>query len=394
MFAYFTIVKVRSFKKIAFLFIYIIFITIILSLLVNKVLLANNYKFELVNETSKCYVFKYHGCLFLVRKTDFNKHLEIGNYYYLQGRVNKINTNIIFYHKYKYFLYIKRWKFSNHGMFYYFEKIKNIFSKRLHNDLTLCSLTLGKKNINYLKNLNILNASYLFCISGIHVNSLKKIVKPFKGIRFLGIPFGMFWIFYLLLLNLSIPLLRAVIFLFISKLKKYWNYLDKFSVYDILIFTAFIIFVSNPDSIFSLTFIYSFLYTFLIAWYHEHIFIKRKIKKIFYFIIYIQIINFILSIWINKYISINSFFTLIFLALIIELLFIGSFFILIIPWLYIIFKPLINIFNQSIIYLTQHNILINISFPIFIIIILLFIIVIYLKYLWKVKLYFKKIYYL
>ena len=56
----------------------------------------------------------------------------------------------------------------------------------LHNNLFLESLLLGKFNYNLETKLSLVNANFLFCISGIHIIGFLKLFRKLHNLKYVA----------------------------------------------------------------------------------------------------------------------------------------------------------------------------------------------------------------
>lgn len=171
-------------------------------------------------------------------------------------------------------------------------------------------ILLGKrypKNNIILDKLQNISLIHLFTISGFHINIIIFILERiFKCIRiqnkyfYFLIYFSIF--FYILLLDMPIPAMRAFIFSFLCFVnKKIFN--NKFHTLNLLSFTMSIFFFINPYVIYSLSFIFTFSISFAIILLNSST--SKKYKKI-KFTIFIWLLSTIFNIYLNKEINFLS----------------------------------------------------------------------------------------
>ncbi len=171
-------------------------------------------------------------------------------------------------------------------------------------------ILLGKrypKNNIILDKLQNISLIHLFTISGFHINIIIFILERiFKCIRiqnkyfYFLIYFSIF--FYILLLDMPIPAMRAFIFSFLCFVnKKIFN--KKFHTLNLLSFTMSIFFFINPYVIYSLSFIFTFSISFAIILLNSST--SQKYKKI-KFTIFIWLLSTIFNIYLNKEINFLS----------------------------------------------------------------------------------------
>lgn len=229
--------------------------------------------------------------------------------------------------------------------------LRNIFDKRIKDmgdNSYLKAFILGEKTSieesewNTITNLGI---SHLFALSGMHLSLiyllLSKILKKFKKKKLIIYPI---LCLYLMITGFSISFLRAILFMFMIDLNKYFKL--NLSNIKVLFLTAFIIILINPFYIYNIGFWYTFIVTFSLIFTSNIINNQNKIKTT----ILISIITFLFSIPITIYMNyeinlsaiINN---IIFVPFISAIVFPLAIFTFIIPFIYPIFNFSINILN-------------------------------------------------
>ena len=183
-----------------------------------------------------------------------------------------------------------------------------------------------------------MNIVHLFVISGFHLSLiffiLKFIFTKLKVSENFSLILSLFPVFiYLYFLYFSLSALRAFLFLLFNVLNKVFNK-KRFNSMQIFSFSLILIFVFFPRSIYSLSFIFSFNATFMVLYANS---LKFKNKTIKYFSIpfFAYLANFLIIIYINKFISVFGILYGYFLSPIII-------FIYIFHILFFWFKPFVN----------------------------------------------------
>lgn len=165
-----------------------------------------------------------------------------------------------------------------------------------------------------LKNLNII---HLFVISGFHVNIIQKSIEKMLFNRYIKLKFYkeitlVLLFLYLGFLGFSIPVLRAVLFIFLIYLNKKFfnNKIDKFTLFCICLF---FVLSTNQNLIYSLSFVLTFLISFFVQFINL-LRIKRKWLKSIVFVLVLSLCSGFINLRINNELSIfwiivNIFFT-------------------------------------------------------------------------------------
>lgn len=200
-------------------------------------------------------------------------NINIGDKVTIYGKIKKVNSNNIpntfnyeNYLKYKKIYYTfninKLYTSKNNNIFY---KLKNIIFKRiikLPNKDYYLTFILGNKSLldnktynNYLTN----GVSHMLAISGMHVSILLLLFKKNKILKTIVL------LLFLFLTGFTSSVYRVVIFNILKMFNK-----NKSNIY-LLILTMDILLLIDPFRIYDIGFIYSFLVTFGIFYYHKNI---------------------------------------------------------------------------------------------------------------------------
>lgn len=165
------------------------------------------------------------------------------------------------------------------------ESVKSYISLFLFND---------KNNELYDISVN-LSISYLIVISGLHINMIRdvlnKILSFFIDIKISKIVSVCTVAMYVVIIGLPISALRALLMLVLSFNKK-------LNTYDKLFLTIIIVFLLSPNSIFELSYIYSFLLSFVIISVSSNLPKNRLLS-----LMCVSILSFFVTLPINVYVS-------------------------------------------------------------------------------------------
>ena len=214
-------------------------------------------------------------------------------------------------------------------------------------------ILLGKrypKNDIILDKLQNISLIHLFTISGFHINIIIYIFeKIFWNLKIKNKYFHfliyLFMILYILILGMPIAAMRAFIFSFLCFINKKFLH-KKFHTLNLLSITMSIFFFINPYIVYSLSFVFTFLMTFVIVLLNS--FANLKYKKI-KMIIFTWIMSTMFNIYLNNEINFLSWLSNIFFTPIISFSYILTFFFF---WLkptldnyYLILDIMINMFQ-------------------------------------------------
>lgn len=189
---------------------------------------------------------------------------------------------------------------KNTNIFY---SMKNIIFKRTTNPY-LKTFILGDTSLinkNIIRNYQEIGISHLFAISGMHISLLSaiilKLLKKFnirENNRYLIV--SIILIFYLLLVDFSPSVLRAVLFFILFSINKiYYFYIKPVNIFIVVVFISLLI---NPKYIFDIAFLYSFSISFSLIVLGDYI---NQYKNYFIKLLITSLISFIVSIPITIY---------------------------------------------------------------------------------------------
>ena len=333
-------------------------------------------------------------------KDSFN--LKIGDYIFIKTELklpnNNSNKNLFNYRK-----YLKRKNINYIGNIYNYKLIrknKNIYYnfKQIIKDYIgknpyLNTFILGDKKYlskQIIKSYQDNGISHLFAISGMHISifstsilALLKKIRIKENYRYLIT--SIFLIIYLFIANISPSILRSVLFfIFFSINKIYYFYIKPINLAIVVLCICLLI---NPNFIFEISFLYSFIISISLIICSDYI---NRINNYFIKLFKVSLISFIVSfpITIYSYYSINVF------SIIYNLLFVPLVSIIIFPLSLITFflpitEPLFNILIWILenISLTLSKIKLELIFPrINIIFYLLYYLIFILMYKYRNKL--------
>lgn len=260
---------------------------------------------------------------------DDDEIYQLGDEIYLEGIMEHPNKNTIFngfnykeYLKYEGINYIfnvssiKKIK-DNKKIRY---KLKNYIINKIEessNKDYLYTFILG--NNKYINN-TIMNSyrsngiSHLFSISGMHVSLLSLIIlKIFKNFKFKELIIIIFILIYIILTNFSPSILRAGLLYILCFINKKFKF--KIPNYKIMILLLFICILIDPYIIKKIGFLYSYVISFYLILFNKLITKKEnKIYKLF-------IVSFI-ALMVSLPITINNFFEINLLGIILNIIFV------------------------------------------------------------------------
>ena len=319
-------------------------------------------------------VINYHGTMILVNT---NSKFNIGDNIHIYGKIIDVQNYANF--DKKTYLLTKRitsemkWpsiKLINHSNSIntkFFNFINDSNSKNYSNYTNL--LLLGKKTENNKEIYNLLielNILHLFVISGFHISLfffiLKKIFIKFKlsdeissYISFLPI------LIYLFILNFPISSTRAFFYILLVIINK--NFLrNRFSSIELLSFLAVIFLFYNPYIVYSFSYIFTFLASFLILLVNRSNWNKKY--KLITLPLFVYLGTLPISMKLNNFISILGFFWGLIFAPIIAIFYVTSLFLFpfknIMINIYFVLDKIIHFFEEINILIPITNINISI----------------------------------
>ncbi|NQZ66007.1 MAG: ComEC/Rec2 family competence protein [Mycoplasmatales bacterium] len=273
-----------------------------------------NGKYRIKKVTTMGPIISDHGTnIFLKTRSKFIKHDLI----YLKGSVSKIvNTNDWDKETYFYALNVKNQIY--HPTIKLLEKSTSIDSK-IHNFVLnggenyrkitpLVLLGMKTDDSKMIYHLSIeMNVVHLFVISGFHISLFfiitNKIFKKMKIKEKLSGWLSILPIYvYLIILNFPLSASRATLLVTFSVINKSF-FKSKFNSLELLGLTMGVMFAINPRSIYSLSFILTFMATFVILGVNNFKFNNRT-WKYFFLIISPYFSNLIIIMYINHYFAI------------------------------------------------------------------------------------------
>ena len=322
---------------------------------------------------------------------EFKKTYKLGDYIRVEGSLKEPSKNTIF-NNFNYKEYLKFEKINylfdinkiiklkdNNKLRY---KIKNIIIGKIDKSINkdyLHAFILGNNKYidkevmnSYRKN----GISHLFAVSGMHISLISFILlKLFNKFKFKNLLVMCIIIFYMFLTDFSPSILRAGIFFILLFFNKKFNL--KISNINLMFILFSICLFIDPFIIYKIGFQYSFTITFTLILFSEMINnMTSKIKKLFI----ISFISFVVSIPI----TVNNFYEINFLSIILNIFFVPlvSSFILPITFLSLLiplelFKYIIDTFEVISLFLSKINFFVITLCKINILVIILYYIVIY-----------------
>ncbi|QBF34619.1 hypothetical protein EG856_01620 [Mycoplasmopsis phocirhinis] len=293
-----------------------------------------NIKGRIVKTSNKYAIVNVNNnnlLVYLNKYTTSNK-VYVGDIVEIDGFLEKTQNNNYFSlsNNIQYFIqkgYIKTIKHPQYSLNAFIENYSTNGGKYFKKYWKLILFGINTDSQDIIQNAIKINIIHLLVISGLHFEILfklaNKLIYKIKNKWFFKIVKYFSWIiifYYLTILNNPIPALRAFImhlFLLFSP-KKSWL---------ALVFSAFIIFIFDFNNIITISFLLSYSITVVILITNK-IFIKYQLKnKILKFFILIFILYFYMFIWtikMNGFINVSGLIYSIFLAPIIEFIYILS----------------------------------------------------------------------
>ena len=301
--------------------------------------------------------------------SSFRKHISLGDKLIVKATFTKPyasrTENTFNYQKYLankqiyFILNISNYKIVSKNKSIYY-KIKNYIRKRVKNNPYLNTFLLGDKSYfdkEVVTTYQEIGISHLFAISGMHISILSglllKILSKSKK-KYLIV--SLFLLLYLLMIDVSPSAIRGVLFFILFSLNKVFNL--NLSAIKIFIFTLVITLLINSFYLFDLGFLYSFSISFSL------LFLSKELKTKNYFkgLLKVSILSFLISIPISLY----NFYQLNFLSIFYNLFFVPFISLLLFPlellrffcpFLSNINSILIDILENTSLYLSKISIL-------------------------------------
>ena len=258
-----------------------------------------------------------------------NFNYELGDYIKLEGNLKVPSKNTIFnlfdyrnYLKHEYINYIFEANNielikKNNNVFY---KIKNSLSKLIEknpNKKYLYTFILGNNKYlddDVVKSFRNNGISHLFSISGMHISLFSLLIlKLFDKFKHKYLILFSFLLFYMFLTDFSPSILRASILFFLLFIKKKFK-LNINNIYLMLILLIICIII-DPYIMFKIGFLYSYIISFFLILFND--LIKRQ-NNYFKKLLIISLMSFIVSIPI----TINNFYQINLLSIILNLFFV------------------------------------------------------------------------
>ncbi len=227
-------------------------------------------------------------------KEYLEEHLKIGLHVRLKGEKKEVlPATIPNTFDYKSYLYHNRIYFSFSVTqieildtpIDFFSFIKNQFVMRLKkvgNHPYVAAFVLGDKTFmdaEVYQTIVSNGVSHLFALSGMHLSLIYLVLsKLFSKCKKKKVWIYLCLVFYLFLTGCSISFVRAILFLFLMDCNKKWKL--SLSSIKVLFFTAFLLLLWEPFSIYNVGFWYTFVVTFSLLYCHDFLNKEGKIKKI------------------------------------------------------------------------------------------------------------------
>ena len=209
-----------------------------------------------------------------------------------------------------------------------------------------------ENNGEFYNNFSLYSLTYLIAVSGFHINLLFFFFKKIFKKNFVGL---IFVSFYLYLLNFSVSSYRAFLCCLFKKINKKFDF--NLSNLDVVALIGCVFIFLNPCIMFSFSFVYSFLVTFLLE-----IFKVYKIKKITS-VFYIYLINVPLMLLSYYKLNLSSMIFNLILSGPISFLYIFSFIYLFLDKFYLLYEFVIHIFSILFNFLNNFNFLLIFGKP-------------------------------
>jgi len=342
--------KMQCLKQLKIILQYSIYILLILSLIYSYIYNIN-YKSKYTTEnTLYGYITYYYidgnklsleikgkekllGIYYFKDINDLNNFkimYKLGDYVKLKGKLQMPNENTIF-NNFNYKKYLKYEqinfvfnidsinKIKNNDKVRY--TIKNAIIKRIDNNINkeyLYTFILGNSKYidsKVMESYRNNGISHLFSVSGMHVSLISMIIlKVFDKFKFKNILVMFIILFYMFLTDFSPSILRAGIFYIILTINKKLNL--KISNINLMILLLSICIFIDPYILNKVGFLYSYIISFSLIYFNK--LINNKNSKIYNLFI-ISLISFLVS----MPITINNFYEINFLSIILNIFFVS-----------------------------------------------------------------------
>lgn len=208
------------------------------------------------------------------------------------------------------------------------------------------------ENIDFYNTFSVYSLTYLIAVSGFHIRLLLAFFKKIFKKEYIG--YG-FVIFYLYLLDFSVSSYRAFLYYLFKKINKKLDF--DLSNNDLLSLIGIVFVVLNPSVMFSYSFIFSFLTTFVLEIFT--LCSKKKILMTFY--IYIVNIPLIL---LNYYkLNLSTILLSTIFSLPISFLYLFSFIYLFLDKFYLLYEIVIDVFFKSFDFFDKFNLVLIFGKP-------------------------------
>lgn len=244
------------------------------------------------------------------------------------------------------------------------EKIINkLLSKKKESTKSILKLILfnvkEENNKEFYNTFSIYSLTYLIAVSGFHIRILLAFFKKLFKKEFIGYSFV---VFYLYLLDFSVSSYRAFLYYIFKKINKKLDF--DLSNNDLLSLIGSVFIFINPSIMFSYSFIFSFLTTFVL----EIFLLYPKSKILISF--YIYLVNIPLILLSNYKLNISTLLFSSILSLPVSFLYLFSFIYLFLDKFYILYEIVIKLFLKAFSLLNKFNLVLIFGKPSSILIIL------------------------
>lgn len=305
-----------------------------------KITKINQKSYEITNN---------HGTYFVIGETSFS----LGSIVHVEGKATDLNdSSFINYLKSRHVIGVI--KQTNHKFISSTFSLKNhiynyVNSKsNLYSDYTNIFI-LGKiTNLDLREKFLQLNIVHLFVISGFHIYYINKILcklLKFKNKDYISL---LIIFAYLWLIDFQIPASKTFLILLLTKINEnFWKQKLSKTVIFLVVVNLFLLYEVN--SVYSLSFILTFLFSFFINLINS-VKIKEKRWKIVFFWLWINVVSITLNLYLNNSISLfmiiyNLIYTII-ISLVYPVLFLTWWIVPFAEGIYIFFNNSINVFNN------------------------------------------------